>query len=290
MVRKKCPVLNIQSQRAVVIILNTVDDAIRQTEALIDKLRWVKAGMLDDLLTCGLDENGELRDPIRHPEQFKDPPLGRIPHKWLIRGLSEVAVFQNGKAFPSSDYRQEGIRLLRPGNLPFSEFVPWGPDNTICLSESWVNRASDYLVGGDELVMNLTAQSLEDQFLGRVCMTRPGEKCLLNQRLARFRSVTCHLPFLFWALRGPFFRLQIDLNPHGTKVQHIYNRDLAAISLPIPETLKEQESIATVLFFAAKSIERESSLLAKFQEIKQGLMQLLLSGRVRVTNLQEVGA
>ena len=46
---------------------------------MIAKLRQVKAGMLHDLLTRGLDENGELRDPIRHPEQFKDSPLGGFP-------------------------------------------------------------------------------------------------------------------------------------------------------------------------------------------------------------------
>ena len=45
----------------------------------------------------------------------------------------------------------------------------WEPGNTICLPESWVQAASEYLVKGDELIMNLTAQSLEEQFLGRVC-------------------------------------------------------------------------------------------------------------------------
>lgn len=277
-------------QRSIAAILDIVGDVIQRTEALIEKLRRVKAGMLHDLLTRGLDENGELRDPLTHPEQFKDSPLGRIPRAWHIRKLNELAVFQNGKAFPSAEYRKEGIRLLRPGNLPLSEFVSWEPGNATCLSESWGSKASDYLVGGNELVMNLTAQSLEDQFLGRVCMTRPDEICLLNQRIARFRSVDCNLPFLFWALRGPLFRLQIDLNPHGTKVQHIYNRDLASITLPMPQTLEEQELISDILFLAAERIEKESTSLAKVQRMKQGLMQDLLTGRVRVTHLGEIAA
>ena len=40
------------------------------------KLKAMKAGLLDDLLTRGLDEHGHLRDPATHPEQFKDSPLG----------------------------------------------------------------------------------------------------------------------------------------------------------------------------------------------------------------------
>ena len=64
-------------------MLDTVDEAIAKTEAVIAKLRQVRAGLLHDLLTRGLDENGQLRDPIAHPEQFQDSPLGGIP-EWHV--------------------------------------------------------------------------------------------------------------------------------------------------------------------------------------------------------------
>jgi type I restriction enzyme, S subunit len=83
-------------QIAIVDILGTVDKAIRQNEAVIDKLRQVKAGMLHDLLTRGLDENGELRDPIRHPDQFKDSIFGKIPLTWNICPLISFATLQRG--------------------------------------------------------------------------------------------------------------------------------------------------------------------------------------------------
>lgn len=272
----------VPAQIDIVEILDTADAVIRQTEATIAKLEQIKQGLLHDLLTRGIDENGELRDPVRHPEQFKDSPPGRIPLGWCVRRLVDVAKFQNGKAFPSTAYKDDGIRLLRPGNLPSSEFVTWEAGNTTCLDESWTSSALDYLVGGDELVMNLTAQSLEDQFLGRVCMTRPGERCLLNQRLARFRSVDCQLSFLFWSLRGPLFRAQMDRNPKGTKVQHIYNRDLEAVVLPIPKRKDEQEEIASVLFSTAQAVEIEYSQLSKLQNLRSGFMDDLLTGRVRI--------
>ena len=66
-------------QRRIAEILDTLDEAIRKTEQVIAKLQQMKQGLLHDLLTRGIDEHGELRDPERHPEQFKDSPLGRIP-------------------------------------------------------------------------------------------------------------------------------------------------------------------------------------------------------------------
>lgn len=271
-----------EEQRRIAAVLDTVDKAIAKTEAVIAKLRQIRAGLVHDLLTRGPDENGSLRNPMAHPEKFQDSPFGRIPEEWTIRHLTEITTFQNGKSFPSTEYRDNGIRLLRPGNLPPAEYVSWEPQSTIYLPESWAEAASEYLVGEGEVVMNLTAQSLEDQFLGRVCITRNGECCLLNQRLARFRATDCHLPFLFWSLRGPQFRLQIDRTPKGTKIQHLYNRDLESIILPIPNDLEEQERIASTLFMIAAKIESEEIYLAKLVKLKSGLMLDLLAGRVRV--------
>jgi type I restriction enzyme S subunit len=70
-------------------ILDTIDSTIAHTSSLIAKLKQMKAGLLHDLLTRGLDENGELRDAIGHPEQFKDSPLGQIPKDWLVVSVGE---------------------------------------------------------------------------------------------------------------------------------------------------------------------------------------------------------
>ncbi len=73
------PLPPLPEQRRIAEILDTLDEAIRKTEQVIAKLQQMKQGLLHDLLTRGIDDNGELRDPERHPEQFKDSPLGRIP-------------------------------------------------------------------------------------------------------------------------------------------------------------------------------------------------------------------
>jgi type I restriction enzyme S subunit len=77
-------------QERIAAVLDAADEAIAKTEAVIAKLRQVRAGVLYDLLTCGLDAYGHLRDPIVHPEQFQDSPLGRIPRDWGCKQLRDL--------------------------------------------------------------------------------------------------------------------------------------------------------------------------------------------------------
>ncbi|HLB45524.1 MAG TPA: restriction endonuclease subunit S, partial [Anaerolineales bacterium] len=93
----RVPIAPLPEQRRIAEILDTIDAAIQQTDTLIAKLKQRKAGLLHDLLTRGLDQNGELRDPLAHPEQFKDSPLGRIPREWGLVAVGEVFDMQLGK-------------------------------------------------------------------------------------------------------------------------------------------------------------------------------------------------
>ena len=79
-------------------VLDSVDETVARTEAVIAKLKQVRAGLLHDLLTCGLDENGQLRDPIAHPdpECVCDPDSGRAANAASKRD-------EHADATPSAD-------------------------------------------------------------------------------------------------------------------------------------------------------------------------------------------
>ncbi len=97
-------------------ILSTVDRAIEQTEALIAKQQRIKTGLMQDLLTRGIDEHGNLRSEQTH--QFKDSPLGRIPVEWEIGEIEAVAEFvTSGSRGWAQYYGSEGAMFLRIGNL-----------------------------------------------------------------------------------------------------------------------------------------------------------------------------
>ena len=95
--------------------------------------------------------------------------------------------------------------------------------------------------------MNLTAQSLKDEFLGRVCMTPPGDVCLLNQRLARLTPVGISVRFAFWLYKSMFFRRYVNegLNS-GSLIQHMFTKQVDAFVFPLPP-LAEQEALVSLL-------------------------------------------
>ncbi len=78
-------------QRAIADILSIVDEAIAQSESLVRKYLSIKQGLMSDLLTRGVDENGELR-PTREeaPELYQESPLGWLPKVWDVLKLRDA--------------------------------------------------------------------------------------------------------------------------------------------------------------------------------------------------------
>lgn len=176
------------------------------------------------------------------PEPMDDSELPELPAGWVWARWAEVGFSQNGRAFPSSEYGPQGMKLLRPGNLHVSGEVRWTPENTRCMPDSWAEEYPDFIVGPGDLVMNLTAQSLKDEFLGRVCLAGPGERCLLNQRIARLTPVFLVPEFCLWMLKAPMFRRFVDGLNTGSLIQHMFTSQLDSFALPVPP-LAEQEAL-----------------------------------------------
>ena len=124
-----------------------------------------------------------------------------LPTGWCWVAWPQIGHSQNGRPFPSNKYGDSGIKLLRPGNLYANGSVGWTERNTRRLPERFGVEATDLIVRSGELVMNLTAQSLKDDFLGRVCITSDREQCLLNQRLARLTPTLCLPKFLLYVFQ-----------------------------------------------------------------------------------------
>jgi len=104
---------DIHEQKTIGAVLRLVDEAITTMEAVIVKLKQVRAGLLHDLLTCGLDQNSQLRDPIEHPDQFQDTALGRIPRDWSVRTLEECCSDVVDCPHSTPDFRETGVLVAR---------------------------------------------------------------------------------------------------------------------------------------------------------------------------------
>jgi type I restriction enzyme, S subunit len=159
--------------------------------------------------------------------------------------LDSVASMQNGRSFPSSGYQGAGFKLLRPGNLGVSGYFSWPKEKTVYLDPEWKYKATDFVVQPRDVVINLTAQSLEDGFMGRVCIAKDEDSCLLNQRIGRFVCDSERLipEYLFRALQTSHFRQHAETHCEGTKVQHLFWSHLSKYQIYLP-SVDEQQQIA----------------------------------------------
>jgi type I restriction enzyme S subunit len=289
----RVPTPPLPEQRQVATILDTLDDAIRKTEQIIAKLKQVKQGLLHDLLTCGIDDNGELRDPARHPEQFKDSPLGRIPNDWRCTTVGELLAERvliavqdgnHGEAHPKrDDFVAEGIPFVMANNLRDGQV-----DAASCYKitrRQYESLRVGFSVPGDVLLSHKGTMG------ETACVDERLKEIVLTPQVTYYRpnSAALHGGYLFWWLNGPAFQRQLAaLSVQSTRafLSITGQRQLRVAVPPLPE----QPWIANRLSVLNDQLVAEQSSIAKLRLLKQGLMGDLLTGRVRVTTLLEPSA
>lgn len=245
-------------QRRIAEILDAADEATRQTGRVIAKLKAVKAGLLHDLLTRGLDEHGQLRDLQAHPERFKDSPLGRIPREWAVVQVGDICTLGRGRVISQIDLAEH------PGLYPVYSSQSkdegiFGYLDTFDFEGEYVTWTTDGAYAG-------TVFYRSGRFnCTNVCGTlRPKSEALSMRYLALVLSTRTNRYVSYIG------------NPK------LMNNVMAKIPLPLPSH-NEQKAIARCLDAHDARIRAEAAGLAKLRQVKRGLMDDLLTGRVRVT-------
>jgi type I restriction enzyme, S subunit len=221
--------------------------------------------------------------------KYKEPAapdtsnLPELPDGWAWTRWEQVGFSQNGRLFPSSQYQTDGVKLLRPGNLHATGSVEWTAKNTRSLPEHWANDFPGFIVGPRELVMNLTAQSLKDEFLGRVCLTGESERCLLNQRIARLTPIGIVPAYLLWMFKSIGFRRFVDGLNTGSLIQHMFTSQLADFVLPLPP-LAEQLRIVTEVERRLSVIDELDATvnanLKRAERLRQSILKRAFEGKL----------
>lgn len=227
------------------------------------------------------DERWKLKyQSPQSPEIVNYPDL---PKGWTWVSWDQIGYSQNGRSFPSKEYQSNGIKLLRPGNLYKNGSVSWNEDNTRYLPEIYAKESPEYIIKSNEIVMNLTAQSLKDEFLGRVCLTSEGEYCLLNQRIARLTPLDVSKRYLFWLFKSNIFRTFVNGLNTGSLIQHMFTSQLKEFILPLPP-LAEQHAIVneierrfTIIDETEKTIQQS---LAQAERLRQSILKRAFEGKL----------
>lgn len=269
---------HVREQAKIAEVLSTIDRAIEQTEALIAKQQRIKTGVMQDLLTRGIDEHGNLRS--EHTHEFKDSPLGRIPVEWESAPL---AVF-----VPSAEYGistslgESGYPVLRMNNLfdGEAELSDLKFTDTPVPEHLWLRN-------GDVLFNRTNSW----QHVGRTGIWRRQiESATFASYLVRLNPHPDKLlPDMlnFWL---NWERIQIAMRRQATPAVQQVNinpTNLRSIPAAFPRNLDEQ-TLITVRISAVREVQnvyREH--LYKLKSMKAGLMRDLLTGDRRVTALLE---
>lgn len=244
------PVPSLAEQRRIVEILEDHLSRLDFADRLVKEGRLKGSVLLRSLLLqaavgCGLGSS-HVDVPNLQGVDWGGPrePLVQLPNEWRWQKWREVGTSQNGRAFPSSDYQADGVRLLRPGNLGMDGFLEWRSSATRALPERYLDSHSDLLIHPGDVVMNLTAQSLKDDFLGRVCLVRDDDAALLNQRLARLVPKAVSSEFATIVFRSPIFRTYVSSLNKGSLIQHMFTKQIAEFWFPIPPAADEARVLA----------------------------------------------
>jgi type I restriction enzyme S subunit len=260
-------------QTKIASILSTLDRAIEQTEAIIAKQQRIKAGLMQELLTKGIDEHGVIRSEATH--QFKDSPLGRIPVEWEVKAIGEVFTMQLGKMLSKKAVE---------GKAPFpylgNKNVQWDyVDLEELLEMDFTERERQKfeLLADDILVC-------EGGEVGRTALWRgEHESCYFQKAIHRLRPIDeQYLPKLFPRFMRHAITVGTLLNfTSQTSIAHLTQEQLATLPISVPK-IEEQKCLVVAFDRLDENIGLETSMLGKMQNIKAGLMHDLLTGTVRV--------
>lgn len=149
-----------------------------------------------------------------------------------VMPLEDLLSLQHGRPFSSDLYADLGVPLLRPGDMRPDGLTKWS-SNTVRIPEEWATKHPDYVLKPRDLVINMTAQSLEDRFLGRVCQVT--DRAMLNQRLGRLRlNEGVDREWILLGLRTGRFASWVAQRSEGSKVKHMHWRHIASYPFPWP--------------------------------------------------------
>jgi len=252
-------------QKKIAAILSSVDDAIQATQAVIDQTHRVKQGLLQQLLTRGI---GHTR--------FKQTEIGEIPEEWENTTIGRVTESHSyGPRFSSKNYSENGnVKTIRGTDLTETGEILYKQVPTAMLDEKIVQQ---HKLLSSDLVVITTADCGRSAIFVEQKMPYIPSAYAVRYRL----KMAISPPYIKLFMQTQSAKTQIDSFIRKGTVANLPGSDVLKIKLPLPpldEQLKILQIFNSIEFEMTQLIE----ILDGYSKIKKGLMQDLLTGRVRV--------
>ncbi len=255
------PLPPLPEQLKIAAILFSVDSTIQKTQSIVEQAQKLKRGLMQRLLTKGIGHT-----------KFKKTEIGEIPEEWNAKTLKEVA-----RKFISGGTPDTSKKEYWDGDIPWITGVSV-TQKIVSIGERYITRkglensATNVVPRGSILLVTRTD-------VGKVA--KAGTDIAISQDLTGIvlDRVVAGSDYVVWYLHNNTKKLKRV--QQGTTIQGILREDVENFKIAIPPLL-EQQKIASILSSINEKIEKEQHYITHLEHLKKGLMQNLLTGKIRV--------
>lgn len=244
-------------QKAIATALSDVDALISSLEKLITKKKAIKQGAMQELLT----------PPLKGGKR-----LPGFSGDWVKVTLGDIGQCIIGLTYSPSNVKDSGTLVLRSSNIQDGRFSSHDNVYVDCdIPDKLKVQKNDILVCVRNGSRNLIGKSLKLS------------NALVGQTWGAFMSVyrSSYNDYVAHLFNSNIIQRQIEENL-GATINQITNKTLNSFKVVIPKVIEEQKAIAQILSDMDLEIEALEAKKAKYQGIKQGMMQELLTGKTRL--------
>lgn len=270
------PYPNIEVQKKIVSFLAEktaqIDQAIALKQQQIEKLNEYKQIVIQNAVTKGLNPNVPMKNS-------GVDWIGDIPEHWEVKKLKYLIDSKAGYAFPSQQFSQEGISVIRISELNINGSVDIS--NSPKLPFSFAKFLEEFCVVSGDILMAMTGGTI-----GKVSIYRENKKSLLNQRVCKFIVKASLDKKLFWHFcNSLYWKNYIDFKANGGAQPNISDNEIKKMYFPLP-SISEQKTIANFLDEKTQNInqtiERYQTQIDRLKEYKNILINQAVTGKIKI--------
>ena len=263
----------IKEQQRIANALSDVDTLIANLEKLIAKKKNIKQGAMQQLLT------GKKRLPGFAPAKptYKQTELGKIPTDWEVKHLKKIGVFSKGAGISRDESNSGNIPAVRYGEI-YTKHNDYIKKFYSHISQDVADKSVKMQKG--DLLFSASGETKED--IGKTIAFVDDFDAYAGGDIIIFTPTeTIDSIYMGYLLNFPSIAKQKAMKAQGDAVVHITTDSLKklAVCLPSPQ---EQTAIANVLSDMDTEIATLETKLAKYRKLKTGMMQQLLTGKIRL--------
>ncbi|MEA9443157.1 restriction endonuclease subunit S [Aeromonas caviae] len=262
------PTIEIE-QKIIADVLSDTDKLIACLAQLIAKKQAIKTATMQQLLTGRTRLPQFALRPDGTPKGYKSSELGQIPEDWGINSINKVGSIITGSTPPTA------VGCYWDGDIPWITPTDIGDAKNIFESERRITEK------GLQEIRGLPANSVLV-----TCIASIGKNAILKNAGACNQQINAIVPtalfdvdFLYYNIEFSKERLRQCAGITATPI--ISKALFSDFLLPFPSN-KEQTAIATIVSDMDSELQALEQKLAKARDVKQGMMQQLLTGRIRL--------